>query len=288
MRILGSIRRSDSEHPTAPVEGPASTDAVQGYAFPHTGADESRRLHLLEERLDPATIRRIERLELVPEARCLEVGGGRGSIARWLCGHVGSRGHVTATDLDTGWLAELSLPNLRVLRHDLRTDDFPERSFDLIHARAVLMHVGERMAILRRMASWLAPSGWLLVEDGDFGMWMGDADPLWAAHPRAMQEAFPNLSLGQGRALLRQISQLGLERIGADAELDIVQPGTPLGEFYRLSMAASSKARMAAGAVTADESAQLVARFDQPDFLACGFAFIGAWGRRSRHSAPLD
>ena len=48
--------------------------------------------------------------------------------------------------------------------------------------------------------------------------------------PRA--EAFPNVSLWQGRALLRQIHQLSLERVGAVAELDIVQPGTPFSEFY--------------------------------------------------------
>jgi hypothetical protein len=63
-----------------------------GYAFPHADGDESRRFQLLEERLDPTTIRRIERLGLVSGARSLEVGAGRGSIARWLCGHVGPGG----------------------------------------------------------------------------------------------------------------------------------------------------------------------------------------------------
>lgn len=262
------------------------TDVAPGYAFSHAGGDESRRLQLLEERLDPTTVRRIERLGLASGARCLEVGAGRGSIARWLCGHVGPLGRVTATDLETDFLAELSLPNLEVLRHDVRTDDFPERAFDLIHARTVLMHLGERMATLRRMVSWLAPGGWLLVEDADFGMWMGDADPIWSAHPRAWHEAFPNGSLWQGRAILRQIHRLGIERISADAELDIVQPGTPLCEFYRLSMAATSKPLVAAGALTAEEAAQLVARVDQPDFLACGFAFIGAWGSRPAEPTP--
>jgi hypothetical protein len=103
------------------------------------------------------------------------------------------------------------------------------------------------------MVSWLAPGGWLLAEDCDFGLWLADFDPIWAAHPDAWLEAFPNGSLAQGRAILRQIHQLGLEDLGADAELDIVQPGTALSEFYRL---------------------------DDPDFLGCGFAFIGAWGRR--------
>jgi len=112
---------------------------------------------------------------------------------------------------------------------------------------------------------------------------MGDADPLWAGYPRAWHEVFPSGSLGQGRALLRQISQLGLERIGAEGELDIVQPGTPLAEFYRLSLVATAKPLVAAGALTAEEAVRRAAQLDQPDFLACGFVFIGAWGRRSSH-----
>src|SRR5215831_15464952 len=112
-------------------------DADGRYAFPHGGADERRRLDLFAARLDPLTKRRIERLGLPPDVRCLEVGGGRGSIARWLCQDVAPRGQVTATDLDTGFLSELSLPNLTVLRHDVRADGFPEGSFDLVHVRAV-------------------------------------------------------------------------------------------------------------------------------------------------------
>jgi SAM-dependent methyltransferase len=250
------------------------------YAFPHTGADERRRLELLAQRLDPITVRRVERLELARTARCLEVGGGQGSIARWLCEYVGPEGHVTATDLETDFLVQLSLPNLVVLRHDVTTDEFADGSFDFVHARAVLMHIGQRTATLRRMVSWLAPGGWLLVEDADFGMWLGDYDPIWSAHPPAWHEAFPNGSLSQGRALLRQVHRLDLADVGADAEVDIVQPGTPQAEFYRLSMAATAEPLVASGVLTAQEAAKLVTRVDEPDFLGCGFVFIGAWGRR--------
>jgi hypothetical protein len=47
---------------------------MASYAFPHTDADERCRLELLEERLDPLTIRRIERLELTPGMRYVETG----------------------------------------------------------------------------------------------------------------------------------------------------------------------------------------------------------------------
>src|SRR5215472_11334612 len=250
------------------------------YAFPHTGANERRRLELFEERLDPLTVRRIKALHLAPGARCLEVGGGRGSIARWLCEYVGPSGRVTATDVETGFLSELSLPNLDVVRHDVTIDEFPANSFDLVHVRAVLMHIAGRMAVLRRVVSWLAPGGWLLAEDCDFGLWLADFDAIWAAHPAAWHEAFPNGSLSQGRAILRQIQQLGLDDVGADAELDIVQPRTALSEFYRLSIAAMAGPLISSGVMTAEEEARLEARVEEPDFLGCGFALIGAWGRR--------
>lgn len=251
------------------------------YAFPHSAADEARRLELFEARLDPLTIRRIERLDLAKDAGCLEIGAGHGSIARWLSALVGQQGRVTATDLQTEFLSQLREPNITTQRHDVRTDPMPDGGpFDLIHLRAVLMHLDHRMEILRRVASWLAPGGWLLVEEPDFGMWQNDADPIWSAHPRAWHEAFPHGSLGQGRALLRQIHQLGLVDVDADAELDIVRANTPLAEFYRLSMAALAGATAATSALTPREAGALVERPTDPHFLGCGFAHIGAWGRQ--------
>jgi SAM-dependent methyltransferase len=261
------------------------TESAPDYAFPHVAADESRRLQLFEQRLDPLTIRRIERLGLTPGARCLEVGGGHGSMTRWLCEFVGSTGHVTVTDLQTDFVSALAMPNLTVLRHDLRTDDFPVGSFDFVHARAVLMHVDQRMAILNRMVSWLAPGGWILIEEPDFGMWESDLDPSWSAHPRAWHEAFPHGSMSQGRALLRQIRRLGLDDVSADAELDIVAPGTPAAEFYQLSMAAMQQRCVDAGILTSSEATALTSRPTDPDFLGCGFAYIGAWGHTQRTQA---
>ena len=59
-----------------------------------------------------------------------------------------------------------------------------------------------------------------------------------------------------------------------------MQPGTALAEFYRLSIAAMAGPLISSGVMTAAEEARLEARLDEPDFLGCGFAFIGAWGRR--------
>ena len=151
---------------------------------------------------------------------------------------VGPTGAVTATDLQLGFLNALHLPNVQVLRHDIRSDTFPEASFDLVHTHAVLMHIPAGLELLTRMASWLAPAGWILLEEPDFGRWLGDADPLWSSHPQSWHDSFPNGSMSRGRWLLRQIGRLGLEDVGADAEMDVIQGGTTMAEFYRLSQTA--------------------------------------------------
>jgi SAM-dependent methyltransferase len=250
------------------------------YAFPHSADHESRRLQLLEQRLDPLTQRRILRLGVSNGARCLEVGGGRGSITRWLSDLVGPTGRVIATDLQVGLLDEIGAPNVEVMRHDVRTDTFPPRSFDLVHTRAVLMHISPSVDLLRRIVTWLAPGGWLVLEEPDFGMWSGDADPVWATGPQTAQVAFPSLALSQGRALLRQVHQLGLTQVGADAEIDIIQAGTDLAEFYQLSQAALAVPAVQVGALSLAQATALIERPGDDDFLACGFVHIGVWGQR--------
>jgi SAM-dependent methyltransferase len=256
------------------------------YAFPHSHQDESRRLQLFEQRLDPLTKRRIQRLGVGAGARCLEIGGGRGSVTRWLSEVVGPAGRVIATDLQLGFLTEIDASNVEVLRHDIRTGAFPPGSFDLIHTRAVLMHISPSVDLLRRMVTWLAPGGWLVLEEPDFGMWIGDADPVWATAPATARAAFPNLALSQGRSLLRQIHQLGLTDVGADAEIDIIQAGTDLAEFYQLSQAALAGPKVQAGALSLDQATALIDRPGDDDFLACGFVHIGVWGQRPRTERP--
>src|SRR5215471_382017 len=249
------------------------------YAFPHSAEDESRRLQLFEQRLDPLTKRRIQRLGVSKGATCLEIGGGRGSITRWLSDVVGPTGRVIATDLQLGFLTEIDAPNVEVLRHDIRTDTFPPGSFHLIHTRAVLMHISPSVDLLRRMVTWLTPGGWLVLEEPDFGMWIGDADPVWATAPLTAQAAFPSMAMSQGRSLLRQVHQLGLADVGADAEMDIIQAGTDLAEFYQLSQAVLALPKVQAGALSLAEATALIGRPADDDFLACGFVHIGVWGR---------
>src|SRR5262249_10348811 len=108
------------------------------YAFDDTLEAERMRVARLHTVLGAGTCQSFEAPGVGRGWRCLEVGGGAGSIAAWLCERVGSDGYVLATDLETTLLETLRYPNLEVRRHDIVVDPLPTGQFDLIHTRWVL------------------------------------------------------------------------------------------------------------------------------------------------------
>ena len=100
---------------------------------------------------------------IAPGQRCLELGAGSGSIARWMAARTGPTGTVVAVDLNTDHLTER--PGLEVHRHDIN-DGLPVPGpFDVIHARAVLMHLRRHEQIFEMLVDALAPGGWLVLGD---------------------------------------------------------------------------------------------------------------------------
>lgn len=129
---------------------------------------EQERIRLLRELEDPHTIRRLEHIGAGSGWRCLEVAAGDGSIAAWLADRVGSAGHVVATDVDLRLLHGRERTNLQVRQHDILQDPLETACYDLVHCRALLMHLAQPQRALQQMAAALRPGGWLLVEETDY------------------------------------------------------------------------------------------------------------------------
>ena len=108
------------------------------YLFTHEEKTERERLAAIEAACDPITIECLEKIGVADGWHCLEVGGGGGSMAEWLCGAVGPSGRVVATDLQTKFLEAIDAPNLEVRRHDITGEDLEPDTFDLVMARKVL------------------------------------------------------------------------------------------------------------------------------------------------------
>src|SRR5438477_10948072 len=128
---------------------------------------EGKRLHFLQQILDPVTFRRLEQIGVQQGWRCLEVGAGEGSIAHWLAKKVGPQGKVVATDIEIRLMDKQHEPNLEIRRHDILVDDLEQGYYDLVHTRAVLMHLSDPVQAVKKMAGAVRPGGWLFLEEFD-------------------------------------------------------------------------------------------------------------------------
>jgi ubiquinone/menaquinone biosynthesis C-methylase UbiE len=150
--------------PAAPHARGTGTD--HRYLLDNARVEAGERFTWLAELFDGVTRGHFDRLGVKSGWRCWEVGAGGPSIPEALATAVGPTGYVLATDINPAWLDPHGRYEVR--RHDVVGDPPPQPgTFDLVHARLVLVHVPDRARALATMAAALRPGGWLLVEDAD-------------------------------------------------------------------------------------------------------------------------
>ena len=257
-----------------------------GYAYDHTWTNERVRLAGLERALDPGTRAHLLRLGVGPGSRCLEVGAGGGAVAFWLAGRVAPDGLVIATDLETDFLqAEAaSYPTLKVLRHDITTEDLPG-GFDFVHARWLVEWLPDKRQALHRMASALQSGGVLLDEEPDFVTIYEAAEP--PALRRVMRAAMQHLEstcpidCQYGRRLLDDLIAVGLIDAEAEGRCPVVRGGSrPAADFLRLTLEKLKPALLAGHSVSAAEYAAAVAALVDSAATVVMPMTVAAWGWR--------
>jgi len=245
-------------------------------------ASELDRLRLLEQAADPITIATFERLGVGPGWRCLEVGAGAGSIAGWLADRAGPTS-VVATDLDTRFLTGLSARGVRIVHHDVLTDPPPADAFDLIHIRHLLVHLPQRQHVLARLASWLAPGGWLVVEDAHISPDLINQPAVRAA--RAGVIRLLTDQVGSDFTTWASTLPLPLEHAGlTDAEVHAtavtVRGGTTSARLGQLGLERLSPQLIAAGILNAEDIAAAHTTFADPHLLDHSHVLFCAIARR--------
>jgi len=274
---------------------------IAGYRLEAKGRQEAEddRLGLLERIFDPLSRRRREMVR--PGWRCLEVGAGRGSMAVWLAGQVGDKGHVVATDIDLTYLKRLNVPNLEVRRHNILEDPLDALgpgSFDLVCSRLTLFWlVGRQEAAIRRMVECLRPGGWLVDEDGDWGT-LAPVDP---SHPysvlynRAARGGGWWASRGYdpvfGRKLPVLFERCGLKDIRHEATAEVVRGGSPWARWWQETMEAIRAWEQAGGVLTEEREEEykaLAAPWSDPSFWFLTALLHACWGQRPGHGLTLS
>jgi 2-polyprenyl-3-methyl-5-hydroxy-6-metoxy-1,4-benzoquinol methylase len=265
--------------PAAPVEA--------GYALDNAWGKARLRLQAIEASYDPGTMRHLDACGIGPGWRCMEVGGGGGTIVEWLSRRVGPTGHVLATDLDTRFLEALDLPNLEVRQHNIVTDPIPQNAFDLVHSRMVVSHLPEREQVLRRMVAALKPGGWLVCEETDniSTTLVSPSDAASIALFLKLRDAITRAMAAKGhvytygRQLYGRLVALGLVAVGAEGRVLLQHAGAG-AELERLTIEQLSDEIIASEWATATEVEACLTLVDSPAFVAMAHTLVAAWGRR--------
>jgi SAM-dependent methyltransferase len=262
-----------------------SRSAHGDYLLSNSGREAPTRFAALSELFDNATVHRLKKCGVGRGWRCLEVGAGGGSIANWLSHRVGPKGHVLATDIDPRFLESVT-PNLEVRCHDICADALPRETFDLAHARLVLLHLPKREQALTNMISALKPGGWLLVEEYDSVSMPPDpaVSPgeillkTQIAMMRFLEDGGVNRRYG--RLLFGRLRGHGLTSVGAEGRVLMCHSASPGARMLRANLEQLREALIDGGHITQQQFDEDIARLEDPHFFTPSSTLWSAWGRR--------
>jgi len=271
------------------VASPAAPSAVSvagEYTFDNAGAEAFARLSAQARIFDPGTVHQLADIGVGPGWLCLEVGGGTGTVADWLCDRVCASGRVVVTDIDTRFLERKRRPNLDVRHHDIVRDPLPERAFDLVHTRLVLGHLPERNAVLPRLIASLKPGGWLLAEEYDsFSLrpdpWI-NTDETALKTSGAMQDVLTRhgVDFYFGRRLAGRLRALGLADVAAEGRLFMTQGGSVGADLLAMNFRQIAAEMIATGRIDKSELARDLQHLQSPAFMAPSPTMWAVRGRR--------
>ncbi|MEV4439558.1 class I SAM-dependent methyltransferase [Streptomyces sp. NPDC049577] len=239
---------------------------------------EQERLRSIQRSVDGFTVQVIENLPVAAHWNCLELGAGAGSIAYWLAERCPA-GRVVAADIDTRFLDAGRAPNLEVREADVTGDDFAPGRFDLVHARYLFCHLPARDELIARAAGWLAPGGWLVVEE-PYHL-PADTSPfppvrrLMAAYQQKYRERGADMTWARGVPAL--LSRSGLTDVGFTGNLGCM--GGLGKDRWGPLIAQAGPSLVADGLVTEADLAAFAGLLRDPSFVDIPQVTISAWGR---------
>ena len=199
----------------APLTGEVRLEPNTAYSL-GSSSGESERLRRQADELASESRALLDRVEIGPGASAIDLGcGPRGSI-ELLHARVSPGGRVVGLDSDPGHVrmarelvATRGMSDVEILEGDARHTGLQADSFDLVHARTLLINVPEPEHVLAEMVRLTRPGGWVTSLEPDC-----EHSIIYPHHP-----AFDRL---------HELFMIAFSRNGADPLI-----GRRLGELYR-------------------------------------------------------
>jgi SAM-dependent methyltransferase len=222
----------------------------------------------------------------------IDVGCGVLGVVHVLAERIGRTGRVVGLDREPRMIEsgrELAAQQdlaVEFIEADATATGLDDRSFDLVHARTLLLNVQNPQQIVAEMVRITRPGGVVVVQEPDAGAWSCDPphpafDILRAAILRAYRRTGRDFNIG--RRIARMLRDAGLGDVQVRATARVTHPG----EYYQtFVLTVSGLARdviVDFGELTADEldsyTAALREHLDAPHTITCQPIMWQAWAR---------
>jgi len=192
------------------------------YLLGHSSNEEDR-LRKLPEELGPDSRRFVDQFGIQSGHRVVDLGCGPCGILDLLSEQVGKNGTVVGVEqnqstleLARQFIAEHGLRNVELLHGDAKATGLPRASFDVVHARLVLVNVPGPQQVVREMVALARPGGIVASHEADWGASICDPrSPAWDRLV-AVFEAYSRsvgIDLFVGRKTHRMFREAGLINI---------------------------------------------------------------------------
>jgi ubiquinone/menaquinone biosynthesis C-methylase UbiE len=178
--------------------------------------------------------------------------------------------------------------DIELIEADATRTELPGGSFDLVHARTLLMYFADPAAILEEMVRLVRPGGVVAVQEPDAAAWVCDPpypafDVLRSQIVSAYRRTGKDFNIG--RRLPRMLRAAGLEEVRVRATARVTQRGDYYQTFLLTMATLLRDVILGSGELTADEFdadvAELRTHLDQPGAITCQPLIWQAWGRLS-------
>lgn len=153
----------------------AATESQSGEVYAlGSNPDESARLRRQSDELRPQSADLLGRIGLEPGQSAVDLGCGPSGILDQLSAAVSPGGRVVGLDSDPAhtalarqYVTRAGLADVEVITADARRTGLPSGSFDLVHARTLLVNIPDPAEVVAEMVRLAQPGGWVASQEPD-------------------------------------------------------------------------------------------------------------------------
>lgn len=255
---------------------------------------ESARLQGQAEELAVDSAELLDLVGLGPGQSAIDLGCGPRGVLDLLAGRVSPGGRVVGLDADPAhtamaarFAAARRLAGVEIVTADARCTGLPSDSFDVVHARTLLVNVPGPSQLVAEMARLARPGGWVASLEPDVKeAWCYPAHPAF----ERVCEIFPvvfgrnGADLAIGRKVPELFRAAGLEVAGMDARVQMYPVGHSR-RTIRLDLLRSTRAQvvemgLASEAELDELDAAARAHLDDPRTIVVSGLLFLVWARK--------